>query len=916
MNLRRIVSLYGLMAVLAVVPVVAVAAPAAGVADLPELKFEKYTLDNGLQVILHEDHSLPTAAVNVWYHVGSKNEKPGRTGFAHLFEHMMFQGSENHDKDYFLPLQKVGGQVNGSTNNDRTNYWENVPSDQLEMALFLEADRMGWLLPAMTQEKLDNQRDVVKNEKRQGENRPYAKSRDLLLGLMYPEGHPYSWPVIGSMEDLSAASKEDVSEFFRLYYAPNNASLCVAGDFDLAQVKEWIAKYFGTIPPGSPVDRLESWIPQLDGERRALAEDAVELPRLYMQWHSPGWYQEGDAEFDLLADIVATGKTSRLYKSLVYEKQIAQDIFASQSSREMSGTFGITATAAPGHDLAELEAAIDAELKVLLAKGVTDREVSLSRTRFQANAVRELQQIGGFGGKADRLNRYNVLVGDPGYLKADLARYDAANAASVNAWMRRFIDLDRRGVLWIVPQGKLAAAKLDVDRSQLPAGGRPAAFTPPAVQAATLPNGLKLYLVEKHELPLVEARLVVNAGWADDPLDRQGTAALTADMLDEGVVGHDALALSGAVEALGAELRTESNFDGTQVSLNVLRGKLDEGLALLADVALRPTFPEKEFERLRGNYRGRQKQEAVQPQAQAMNEFQRRCFGAAHPYAQPASGVGTRQSLDALTRQDLVTFHGSWFVPANAAVVVVGDLTLAEATAAVSRVLGNWRNASTPKRVPLPETGYQGPRLVVIDRPGAQQSQIMGGYVGMPRGDVDFPGFEVLNSAFGGQFASRINLNLREDKGYTYGVRSQLAAYRQAGVFLMSAPVQTNATAASISELLAEMRQARGDRPVAGDELADSKGRLVQGFPQRFETFGGTARQLADLLVAGLPVDDWQSYVGRIQALGEADLAAVVARHLDPERVVWVIVGDWSAIQDGLRGLELGEIEVVGAPRS
>ncbi|MBK7188781.1 MAG: insulinase family protein [bacterium] len=798
MNLRRIVSLFGLAALLAVAPTVALAAPAAGVADLPELKFEKYTLENGLQVILHEDHSLPTAAVNVWYHVGSKNEKPGRTGFAHLFEHMMFQGSENHDKDYFLPLQKVGGQVNGSTNNDRTNYWENVPSDQLEMALFLEADRMGWLLPAMTQEKLDNQRDVVKNEKRQGENRPYAKSRDLLLGLMYPEGHPYSWPVIGSMEDLSAASKEDVSEFFRLYYAPNNASLCVAGDFDLAQVKEWIAKYFGTIPPGSPVDRLESWIPQLDGERRALAEDAVELPRLYMQWHSPGWYQEGDAEFDLLGDIVASGKTSRLYKTLVYEKQIAQDIFATQSSREMSGTFGITATAAPGHDLAELEAAIDAELKTLLAKGVTDREVGLSRTRFQADAVRELQQIGGFGGKADRLNRYNVLVGDPGFLKADLARYDAANAASVNAWMRRFIDLDRRGVLWIVPQGKLAAAKLDVDRSQLPAGGRPAAFTPPAVQAATLPNGLKLYLVEKHELPLVEARLVVNAGWADDPLDRQGTAALTADMLDEGVAGRDALALSGA----------------------------------------------------------------------------------------------------------------------NAAVVVVGDLTLAEATAAVSRVLGNWRNASTPKRVPLPETGYQGPRLVVIDRPGAQQSQIMGGYVGMPRGDADFPGFEVLNSAFGGQFASRINLNLREDKGYTYGVRSQLAAYRQAGVFLMSAPVQTNATAASISELLAEMRQARGDRPVAGDELADSKGRLVQGFPQRFETFGGTARQLADLLVAGLPVDDWQSYVGRIQALGEEDLAAVVARHLDPERVVWVIVGDWAAIQDGLRGLELGEIEVVGAPRS
>ena len=909
MNLRRILSVFGLMALLA-------AGAAAMAADLPELKFEKYVLDNGLQVILHEDHSLPTAAVNVWYHVGSKNEKPGRTGFAHLFEHMMFQGSQNHDTDYFLPLQKVGGQVNGSTNNDRTNYWENVPGDQLEMALFLEADRMGWLLPALTQEKLDNQRDVVKNEKRQGENRPYAKSRDLLLELMYPTGHPYSWSVIGSMEDLSAASREDVSEFFRLYYAPNNASLCVAGDFDPAQVRDWIAKYFGTIPPGRPVDRLESWIPQLDGERRALAEDNVELPRLYMQWHSPGWYQPGDAEFDLLGEIVASGKTSRLYKSLVYEKQIAQDVRASQSSREMSGTFGITATAAPGHDLAELEAAIDAELRVLLAKGVTAKEIDLARTRFETDAVRELQQIGGFGGKADRLNRYNVLVGDPGWLHADLARYAAADVASVNRWLQRFISLDRRGVLWIVPQGKLAAAKLDVDRSRLPDGAAPAAFTPPAVQTATLPNGLQLHLVEKHDLPLVEARLVVGAGWADDPLDRQGTAALTAEMLDEGVTGRDALALSEAAEILGADLRTSSDFDGTQVSLNVLRRQLDSGLALLADVALRPTFPAAEFDRIRQSYRGRQQQEMVQPQAQAMNELQRRCFGAGHPYAQPVSGVGTRQTLDALTRNDLLTFHGSWYVPNNAAIIVVGDLTLAEAQAAVTRAFGAWRSAPLPDRTPLPTNDYRGARVVVVDRPGAQQSQITGGYVGMARNAPDYLGFEVLNAAFGGQFASRINLNLREDKGYTYGVRSQLAGYRHGGLFVVSAPVQTNATAASVSELLKEMNWIRADRPVAGQELTDSRNRLEQGFPQRFATFDGIARQLADLVLAGLPLDDWQTYARRVEAMDEADLAGVVQRHLDPSRMVWVIVGDWSVIQEGLSGLDLGDIEVVDQPRS
>jgi zinc protease len=910
-KLRPLLSALAALAVVATAAAVALAATA----DVPELKYEKYVLDNGLQVILHEDHSLPNAAVNVWYHVGSKNEKPGRTGFAHLFEHMMFQGSEHHDSDYFLPLQKVGGQVNGSTNNDRTNYWENVPADQLEMALFMEADRMGWLLPAMTQEKLDNQRDVVKNEKRQGENRPYAKARDLLLDLMYDRGHPYSWSVIGSMDDLSAASKEDVSEFFRLYYAPNNASLCVAGDFDPAQVKQWIAKYFGPIPPGKPVDRLEAWQPRLEGERRAVAEDAVELPRLFVQWHSPGWYQPGDAEMDLLADIVASGKTSRLYQSLVYEKRLAQDVRAMQGSREMSGTFEITATAAPGHTLAELEAAIDAELRTLLERGVTAREVDLARTRLVTGAVRELQQIGGFGGKADRLNRYNVLVGDPGWLRQDLARYDHATAATVTAQARRFLDPQRRGVLWIVPQGKLAAATDTADRGQLPAGGTPAVFTAPAVQTATLPNGLKLHLVEKHDLPLVEARLVVGAGWADDPADRPGTAALTADMLDEGVKGRDALALSEAADGLGAELRTESNFDGTQVSLNVLRDRLDAGLALLADVALRPTFPATDFERVRQSYRGRQQQESVNPQSQGLNEFQRRCFGDGHPYAQPASGLGTRRTLDALTRDDLVAFHQAWFVPGNAAVVVVGDLSLAEATAAVSRVLGAWRAAPLPARHAVPAPQPLGPRLVVIDRPGAQQSVITGGYAGIAGTDPDYLATQVLNSAFGGQFSSRINLNLREEKGYTYGVRSQMASYRQGGLFIISAPVQTNATAASVSELLKEMALMRGEKPLAGAELADSKGRLVQGFPQRFETFGGIARQLANLILAGLPLDDWRTYTGRVTALDEAALAGTVQRQLDPARTVWVIVGDRAAIEDGLRGLDLGEIEFVTPSR-
>nr|HPF71840.1 insulinase family protein [Candidatus Krumholzibacteria bacterium] len=567
------------------------AAGAASAADeLPRLEFEKYTLPNGLDVILHEDHTIPMVAVNVWYHVGSKNEKPGRTGFAHLFEHMMFQGSANHDTDYFLPLQKVGGQVNGSTNKDRTNYWENVPADQVELALWLEADRMGGLVAAMTQEKLDNQRDVVKNEKRQGENQPYAKADELMLPLLYPAGHPYAHTVIGSMDDLSAASVEDVSEFFNLYYAPNNASLCVAGDFDPAAVKAMIEKYFATIAPGRPVDRIERWLPVLDGERRAVAEDAVELPRLTMAWHSPAWYQPGDAELDLLGDILASGKTSRLYKALVYDRQIAQDVRASQESREMGGTFTIEVTAAPGHDLPEVEAAVDAELARLLDKGVEIGEVDLAKTRYEASFVRGLQRVGGFGGKADRLNRYNVFTGDPGYLERDLERYRKATPREISAYARRFLDPGRRAVLHIVPQGGLAASDTPVDRAVMPGPGAPVAFAPPVVQTATLANGLEIYLVEKHDLPLVDVRIDVLSGWSADPAGRPGTAALTADLLDEGAGKLDALAIAAKAEALGARLSTRSSFDGSSASLDVLRGNLDAGLDLLADVVIRPAF--------------------------------------------------------------------------------------------------------------------------------------------------------------------------------------------------------------------------------------------------------------------------------------------------------------------------------------
>ncbi len=876
--------------------------------ELPGLEFEKYVLDNGLQVILHEDHSVPMVSVNVWYHVGSKNEKSGRTGFAHLFEHMMFQGSKHHDQDYFAPLQRIGAAVNGSTTEDRTNYWENVPSDQLELALWLESDRMGYLIPAMTQDRLDNQKDVVRNEKRQGENQPYAVARQLRQELLYPEGHPYRHTVIGLMEDLTAASMEDVTEFFELYYAPNNASLCVAGDIDVAETKAMIAKYFGTLPPGRPVQRLEAWVPELPSERRAVAQDDVELPRVYMAWHTPGIYLPGDAELDLLASILSDGKTSRLYKALVYEQQIAQDVAAYQTSRELSGVFNVQATAKPGVSLEELEAAIDRELDRLLDKGIRKDELARARTSWESGFIRRLETVGGFGGKADQLNAYNVRTGDPGYMRADLARYRDASAKDVMAVAREFMDLDRRAVLHVVPLGDLAAAEVEVDRTQMPGAGREPSFSPPEILSAELSNGMDLYLVEKHELPLVQVNLVLKSGWSADPVDKPGATALTADMLDEGTRRRDALAISERATELGANLGTFSGFDGTFVNLNVLKTNLDDGLELMSDVVLNPVFPEAELERLRDEYLGRIQQQSMQPVAVAYKLFQKRLYGEGHPYAQPFTGTGTAESVRKLTRDDLVRQHATLYKPDNAAVVIAGDLSLDEAVSRVEAAFAKWERGDVPAVAASQARPSSDGRICVVDKPGAQQSVIVIGHEGLPQSHDDCLPLQVMNLPLGGQFMSRVNMNLREDKGYTYGARTMTLNFGQSGIFLAFSQVHTEYTAESVVEFMKELDDVRGTRPVSDVELADGKSQMIKSFPQQFQSVGGIAGQLANLVLYDQPLDEWKTYVDRVRA-ADQDLVLRMAReHIDPEAYQIVIIGDWAAIEDDLRGLNLGEI--------
>ncbi len=888
----------------------ALVATAAAAQSAPEISFEKYELPNGLDVILHEDHSIPMVSVNVWYHVGSGNEKPGRTGFAHLFEHMMFQGSKHHDDEFFKPLQKVGGRINGSTNTDRTNYWENVPSNYLETVLWLEADRMGFLLPAMTQEKLDNQRDVVKNERRQNyENQPYRKSRLILAEMMYPDEHPYSWPTIGSQEDLTAASLEDVSDFFRTYYAPNNASLAIAGDFDPAAVKKLVEEYFAALPPGPAVERVSEWMPELEGPKRAVAQDNIELPRLYYVWHTPGFYKPGDAELDLLANILATGKTSRLYKALVYEREIAQDVTVFQASRLMGSNFHVQVTAREGHTLEEIEAAVDAELARLLEEGVTDEELAQARVAWEASFVRRLERVGGFGGVADQLNAYNYYLGEPGSFEWDIQRYSGASAEDVLAYARRYLQADKRGTLHLVPQGQLAAAEDELDRTVEPQGAAEPGFTPPVIHRERLANGLELLVVEDHSLPIVQANLVVKSGWASDPADRPGTASLTAELLDEGTADRDALAIAGEAKRLAAALDTNSFFDGSGVNLNVLKRNLEPALGLMADVVMNPTFPEEELERQRRIYLGRIQQEAKQPQQSAFKSFLRLLYGADHPYGQPFTGSGTTAAIQAISRDDLLGYYRSHYLPGNAALTMVGDVTPAEARQAAMAAFGSWQGGAVAAADAPAAEPVSGRTIYIVDKPGAPQSVVVVGNVAIRRADPDYVAFEVMNNAFGGKFASRINLNLREDKGYTYGARAIFVPTRGDGPYFVFAPVQSQSTSESVVEIVKELADVVGSRPITAEELAEAQGNLIKGFPQQFETVGGVAGQLSEMIRYGLPDDEWARRLESIQGVTTEEATQAAEDRVDPEDLLIVVVGDRAQIEPGLRELGLGEVK-------
>ncbi len=878
-----------------------------------DIPYKKFVLDNGLTLIVHEDHKAPIVAVNVWYHVGSKNEKPGKTGFAHLFEHLMFNGSENYNDDYFKPFDRIGAtNMNGTTNFDRTNYFENVANTALDTALWMESDRMGHLLGAIDQAKLDEQRGVVQNEKRQGENQPYGQAFRLIFEGTYPAGHPYSWSVIGSMADLDAASLEDVHEWFKTYYGAANAVLSIAGDIDTETVHKKVEEYFGDIPSGPPVNRQQVWIAKRRGEHREVLEDRVPQARIYKVWNVPEVTSPDNELLDLVSSVLTSGKSSRLYKRLVYDDQIATDARAFVYSRELGSLFVVSATAQPGQDLATVEKALDEEMARFIAGGPTSAELERVKTEYRADFIRGIERIGGFGGTSDILAQGEVYAGDPGYYRTRLDRVAKATATDLQGAASRWLS-DGVFVLEVHPFPDYKTIETSVDRSKLPEPKSWPEVTFPQMKRATLSNGLKLIVTERHAVPMVHFDLVMDAGYAADQKGIPGTASLTLDMLDEGTTTRSALEISDALERLGASLDTDSTLDTSSVSMTALKENLGPSLDIYSDVILNPSFAQKEFARVKKDRLAEIKREKSSPFQIVQRVMPELLYGKGHAYGVSFTGSGTLDSVGRIGRDDLAAFHNAWFRPNNATLIVVGDTTLQEIQPALERLLGGWKKGDVPVKNLAHVEPKASSQVYLIDRPGSIQSMIVAGEVVPPKSDPHDIAIDAMNGVLGGSFTARINMNLREDKHWSYGARSLIVDARGQRPFIVRAPVQTDKTSESMHEIQKELEGIIGGEPPTEDEVATIKDKSTLTLPGRWETSGSIVNSIEEIVQFGLPDDYWQSYADTVKALDQAAVAAAAKQVLEPGRLVWVVVGDREKIEAGIRDLGLGAIHLIDA---
>lgn len=878
-----------------------------------DIPYKKFVLGNGLTVIIHEDHKAPIVAVNVWYHVGSKNEKPGKTGFAHLFEHLMFNGSEHYDDDYFKPMEKVGAtDLNGTTNEDRTNYFENVPVSAFDLALWMESDRMGHLVGAITQAKLDEQRGVVQNEKRQYENEPYSVTSELIAQNTFPKGHPYSWTVIGAMEDLSAAALADVQEWFKTYYGAANAVVAIAGDIKTEEALEKVKKYFGDIPPGPPIAKHEVYIAKRSGVQRQVVQDRVPQTRVYKIWNVPQWGSSESGYLNLVSDVLASGKTSRLYKRLVYEDQIATDVSAYIDQREIAGQFTVIATAKPGEEMAKVEKALDEELARFLAAGPTEEELKRVKTQYVAQVIRGSERIGGFGGKSDILATSQVFGGSPDAYKTSFRTTQEATAKDLHEAAKKWLS-DGVYILEVHPFPSYTTTASQVDRSKLPEPGTPPVAKFPAWQRDSLSNGLKVILVDRPTIPTVDFYLLVDAGHAADQFAAPGTASLAMNMLDEGTKTHSALQISDELAQLGAQLGAGSRLDVSTVYLSALKANLDPSLDIFADVILNPSFPENEFNRLQKETLASIQQEKASPLMLALRVFPGFLYGQGHAYGNPFTGSGTEPSVSALTQKDLAEFHRTWFKPNNATLIVIGAANLAEVKPKLEKLFSVWKKGEVPKKnisaVKLPLKSS----LYLVDKPQAPSSIILAGHVAPPKANPDEIAIETMNNILGGAFTSRINMNLREDKHWSYGAGSVLIAARGQRPFIAYGVVEGTKTAESVTEMMKELREILSSRPPTEEELERNKSNQILSMPGQWETNDAVAGSIIEMITYGLPDDYFRTYPQKVRDLNTGHVAKAAKDVLRPDSIVWIVVGDRAKVEEPLRKLGFSTINLIDA---
>lgn len=884
------------------------------------IPYEQFTLANGLRVIVHTDRKAPVVAVSIWYDVGSKHEPKGKTGFAHLFEHLMFNGSENVPGDFFEPLQQIGAtDLNGTTWFDRTNYFETVPTAALDRTLFMEADRMGHLLGGITQGKLNNQRSVVQNEKRQGDTQPYGLTEYAQIAGLFPPDHPYGHSTIGSMADLDAASLDDVKGWFRQHYGPNNAVLVLAGDIDVPAARALVEKHFGGFAAGPKQQPVSAPIPTLSAPKYEVMKDQVATTRLYRWWVAPGLNDPDTVPLSVGMAVLGGLASSRLDNALVRDEKLAVGVTASLQTFAQMSIAEITADVRPGADVAQVNKRLDGILGELMAKGPNADEVQRVATRAVSAKISGLESVGGFGGKAVALAEGALYSNDPDYYRKEMTAYASATPASVRAAMQKW--LSRPVYALTVEPGERAAyeeaARVDppsvpeevavLDPSKLPAVGSFSALTFPAIERSRLSNGIQVYFARRTAVPTVQVNVSFDAGFAADPKDALGTQSLMLRVMREGTKTRNSRQLAEESERLGANISSGASLDRTGIGISSLSANLGLSLDLLADIVRNPAFAPEEVNRVRAQQLAAIAAELQDPGAIAARMLPNLLWGKDHPYAVPGSGSGDAAVVKALTPAQLSAFHDRWLRPETASIFVVGDTTLSALIPLLEQSFGSWKGGGEARpvkdfNVPVPAPRA---RIVLIDRPNAPQSTISAGVVLDRTGRDDLVRLRAANDVFGGSFLSRINSDLRETKGWSYGVRSGIGGEENKVTFSIRAPVQADRTGDSIRALQAQLGDFTGKSGITSAELERTVNGDIRELPGSFETSGAVLASVQRIIALGRPDNYYETLPQKYLAMTAPGLDQEFRNVIDPKSLVWVVVGDAKKVRPQLDGLGL-----------